>query len=209
MKKKFGLLLISILIIVQLTSCIERFTGEETELDDVDIITPEDIESIFASISYEVTERYPTETDISGNKIVFWLKGGSVWHISRACGSIVKADESSVLYGTVSDALTSGKERPCKVCSNNEDVSAYFDENSKDYEITSSNISYENFDTEKYPKEYDQQGEIVVFWVEGGTVWHDSKYCSSLSRTDAENIHFGNISDAIAAGKERACKKCS
>jgi len=198
-----------LLVAITIASCVDRFTGEGTELGEVKVITPDDIESIFASISYEVTERYPTETDSLGNHIVFWLKGGSVWHVSRACGSISKAEEENIFYGTVSDAVNSGKERPCKICTDDVDITSYFDEESTEYEAMSEDSTYEDANTEKYPKEYNQHGELVVFWVESGTVWHESKYCSSLSRTVVENIHFGSISDAIAVGKERACKKCS
>lgn len=46
----------------------------------------------------------------------------------------------------------------------------------------------------------------TVYWVDGGKVWHSTKGCSALSRS--KNIISGSKSEAIAAGKERGCKKC-
>lgn len=47
----------------------------------------------------------------------------------------------------------------------------------------------------------------IVFWVEGGSVWHTDKSCSSLLRS--KNILSGTIDQAMKAGKSRACKICS
>lgn len=46
----------------------------------------------------------------------------------------------------------------------------------------------------------------TVYWTPNGSVWHITKECSSLSRS--KNIVSGSESDAIAAGKERVCKRC-
>ena len=46
----------------------------------------------------------------------------------------------------------------------------------------------------------------TVYWVKNGEVWHIKESCSSLSRS--KNIQSGTVSDAIAAGKERVCKRC-
>ena len=46
----------------------------------------------------------------------------------------------------------------------------------------------------------------TVYWVKNGEVWHLKESCSSLSRS--KNIQSGTVSDAIAAGKERVCKRC-
>ncbi len=47
----------------------------------------------------------------------------------------------------------------------------------------------------------------VVYWTEGGTVWHTKRECPSLSRS--KKIISGTVDEAISADKERACKKCS
>ena len=46
----------------------------------------------------------------------------------------------------------------------------------------------------------------TVYWVDGGKVWHKTKGCSALSRS--KQIMSGSKSEAVAAGKERGCKKC-
>ena len=46
----------------------------------------------------------------------------------------------------------------------------------------------------------------TVYWVKNGEVWHIKESCSSLSRS--KNIQSGTVSDAIAAGKGRVCKRC-
>ena len=46
----------------------------------------------------------------------------------------------------------------------------------------------------------------VVYWTEGGSVWHNTKDCSALARS--KNIISGSVHDAVEAGKERVCKKC-
>ncbi len=46
----------------------------------------------------------------------------------------------------------------------------------------------------------------VVYWTEGGSVWHNTKDCSALARS--KNIMSGSVHDAVEAGKERVCKKC-
>ena len=48
--------------------------------------------------------------------------------------------------------------------------------------------------------------EQTVYWVKNGEVWHISINCPSLARS--KNILSGSLDDAMAAGKERACKRC-
>ncbi len=48
--------------------------------------------------------------------------------------------------------------------------------------------------------------EGTVYYTESGMVWHTDIDCSSLSR--AKSIVSGSIDEAIAAGMERACKRC-
>ena len=48
--------------------------------------------------------------------------------------------------------------------------------------------------------------EDSVYWVAGGDVWHLRSDCPSLSRS--KNIKSGSVSDAVAAGKARVCKRC-
>ena len=46
----------------------------------------------------------------------------------------------------------------------------------------------------------------TVYWVKNGGVWHLRRDCSSLSRS--KEILSGTVDEAIAAGKERVCKRC-
>ena len=46
----------------------------------------------------------------------------------------------------------------------------------------------------------------VLFWTDGGRVWHESALCSYLSKKDS--VHQGNEEQARAAKKERGCAFC-
>lgn len=88
----------------------EFYGGEE--------LSPEAIDSIADSIYAAQTEKYPTETDRFGWEKVFWIDGGTVWHVSRQCASVKKA--TVVHEGRREDALAAGKERPCSICTESE-----------------------------------------------------------------------------------------
>ncbi len=62
-------------------------------------------------------------------------------------------------------------------------------------------------ESEKYTPVTDDSGEAVLFWTSSGKVWHISGECSSLKRST--NINSGNIDEAEAAGKQRACSVCA
>ena len=46
----------------------------------------------------------------------------------------------------------------------------------------------------------------VLFWTDGGEVWHESEFYSYLSKKDA--VHCGNEEQAREAKKERGCSFC-
>ena len=60
---------------------------------------------------------------------------------------------------------------------------------------------------ETVKSEDELQGEAMVFWTDSGKVWHVKSECGSLK--NAKAVIEGGIESALAAGKERACKKCS
>lgn len=60
--------------------------------------------------------------------------------------------------------------------------------------------------TEKYPRETDDNGEPVFFWTDGGSVWHYSRACGGLK--SSKNIRRGSEAQARAAGKSRPCSVC-
>ena len=53
---------------------------------------------------------------------------------------------------------------------------------------------------DKYPSETDANGELLVYWLPNGSVWHASAKCSTVER--ANSVESGYISDAIAKGKK-------
>ena len=52
--------------------------------------------------------------------------------------------------------------------------------------------------------DYDVDYSETVYWVSGGTVWHKSENCPSLSRSS--NIHSGTVEES---GKSRGCSNCT
>ncbi len=93
-------------------------SGVDSEFYGGELLMPEDVQSIVDAVSAAQTEKYPTETDIFGWQIVFWVDGGTVWHVSRQCTSVKKA--TTVHEGSKEDAIAAGKERPCSICTESE-----------------------------------------------------------------------------------------
>lgn len=201
--KRFFCFCIVVFILAALPGCVDRLTGEDTEYSTGEILTPEMIESIFAEVSASVTEKYPTDTMEDGSYIVYWLPGGSVWHISLNCGSVSKASPDSLCMGSVSDAIAEGKTRGCKICTSGVEFG--------EYQIPDSAVLSDTdaAQVEKYPEEYDINGDLVVYWTKSGKVWHISPNCSSLSKTSDSDIVKGTEKEAKDSGKERVCKVCS
>lgn len=61
----------------------------------------------------------------------------------------------------------------------------------------------------KYPKSYNEKGELIVYWLDSGSVWHESINCGTVSKADPSKLHSGTPNEAYSSGKERACKTCS
>lgn len=62
-------------------------------------------------------------------------------------------------------------------------------------------------ETVKKPVDTDAAGNIIVYWTAGGSVWHTDRNCGSIANSSA--VVSGTINEAAAAGKTRACMKCS
>lgn len=260
---KHILVLALAVFLIMMSGCIDRFVGEDTDLHTGDPITPEEIDSIFDAISASVTEKYPVETDFDGDLIVYWLEGGSVWHSSLMCGTITKASPESVRSGKISDAVESGKDRACRVCSEdyaeytlcyessdflpesetetvpteyietteNGDDSAAIETTSPEstvyqdttvsrettayhestfvHETTVLQIEETTVIEIKYPKEYDSNGSLIVYWLKSGSVWHESAKCATVQKASPSNLFSGTPNEAFCEGKERPCKVCS
>ncbi len=125
--KRVRICFILVLALLFLAGCSEysRFGGEfyagET-------ITPGQIAEISAeiaaakesSVSSSSATAAKTEkslvpqTDQTGNIIVYWTAGGSVYHIDRSCSSL--SNSTAILSGSMKKAEAAGKERACKRC---------------------------------------------------------------------------------------------
>jgi len=62
-------------------------------------------------------------------------------------------------------------------------------------------------ETTAIPYETNIDGEVIVFWTSGGTVYHYNRDCSSLARSTT--IESGTIEDAVAKGKTKPCSRCT
>ena len=208
MYKKIGIVFYIIILsaVSLLSSCVDRLYGFDTDYPTGELLTPEMIDSIIDAATVEEIEKYPIETDLNGDLIVYWLPTGSVWHASKNCSSVSGADNA--LSGSITNAVSAGKKRPCKNCAEDIDYAAVTEVDAQTSEYSEGDTSVEQKQN-KYPKDYSADGILLVYWTKSGTVWHESASCPSLANTDKENILCGNSDEAIVAGKERACKKCS
>jgi hypothetical protein len=75
--------------------------------------------------------------------------------------------------------------------------------------VCSSQTTEDNADDVKYPKEYNDKGELIVYWLDSGSVWHESTKCATVKNADPSKLHSGSPKEAFSRGKERACKTCS
>ena len=48
--------------------------------------------------------------------VVFWTKSGEVWHLSEDCRHLKKS--TSIISGTLDEAIDQGKKRACSSCGN-------------------------------------------------------------------------------------------
>ena len=46
----------------------------------------------------------------------------------------------------------------------------------------------------------------TVYWTKGGSVWHTSKDCYYIKKSN--NVESGSVEDAKEAGKEKICSHC-
>lgn len=62
-------------------------------------------------------------------------------------------------------------------------------------------------ETEPKIEETVEPADGIVYYSEGGEVWHEWRTCGHLSQKN--EIFTGSIEDAMAAGKERGCSYCT
>ena len=95
-------------------------------------VTPEMLESVSQSLAQSASATESTEEDDvnvtvewidesletehgSLTDVVYWTESGSVYHVTDQCSSLKHSEK--ILHGSVEEALTAKKERPCKTCS--------------------------------------------------------------------------------------------
>ena len=133
---------------------------------------------------------------IDDDATVYWVKSGSVYHRDPDCAQLRRS--SDIMSGT---AAQSGKNFACRFCcGKSEDNAEETKLPSGNAESTGSTESGGSANiTETIPDE-----SQTVYWTPGGSVYHSSKSCPSLSKS--ENVKSGTVKES---GKSRLCKKCA
>lgn len=67
-------------------------------------------QSYSPTVSYETEDR--SDTNVGGT--VYWVSGGEVYHSTASCRTLSRS--KNILSGTISEAISAGKSRQCKVC---------------------------------------------------------------------------------------------
>ena len=144
--------------------------------------------------SSENTQILPSGID--DDATVYWVKSGSVYHRDPDCAQLRRS--SDIMSGT---AAQSGKNFACRFCcGKSEDNAEETKLPSGNAESTGSTESGGSANiTETIP--YESQ---TVYWTPGGSVYHSSKSCPSLAKS--ENVKSGTVKES---GKSRLCKKCA
>ena len=136
-------ILICVLVVcLALCSCYEQRTDEIATRVDSNVL-----EQIRQSIEDKSNVLLADEGD------VFWMPGGTTWHLSYECYYIEGSEE--ILHGSEEEAKTAGKSKACKICAQQEE-------------------EYESPDG--FREEY-------VFWTKTGTTWHVSTECRYIVNT--------------------------
>ena len=138
--------------------------------------------------SSENTQILPSGID--DDATVYWVKSGSVYHRDPDCAQLRR-----------SSAAQSGKNFACRFCcGKSEDNAEETKLPSGNAESTGSTESGGSANiTETIPDE-----SQTVYWTPGGSVYHSSKSCPSLAKS--ENVKSGTVKES---GKSRLCKKCA
>ena len=144
--------------------------------------------------SSENTQILPSGID--DDATVYWVKSGSVYHRDPDCAQLRRS--SDIMSGT---AAQSGKNFACRFCcGKSEDNAEETKLPSGNAESTGSTESGGSANiTETIPDE-----SQPVYWTPGGSVYHSSKSCPSLAKS--ENVKSGTVKES---GKSRLCKKCA
>ena len=136
---------------------------------------------------------------------VYFTKSGTVWHTRRDCSYLKSASE--IIEGTLDDAVSSGKERACTLCTAYENDGANnADQEQSDPDPDKGDIQGGADIPSDTTTSGDTETEGEVFWLVGGSVWHKSKECSYIH--DDSDVCHGSVSEAMADGMLRLCSRC-
>ncbi len=75
-------------------------------------------------------------------------------------------------------------------------------------ETDSDEITSEKDIAQDETDENNDNSDSIVFWTEGGSVWHISPTCSHI-KNSSKKIFAGTTNDAVKAGKTKQCASCS
>ena len=143
--------------------------------------------------SSEDTQILPSGID--DDATVYWVKSGSVYHRDPDCAQLRRS--SDIMSGS---AAQSGKNSACRFCGGKSADNAETSAQSDHSESTGSGESGDGANiTEAITDEF-----RTVYWTPGGSVYHSSKSCPSLAKS--ENVKSGTVKES---GKSRLCKKCA
>ena len=122
---------------------------------------------------------------IDDDATVYWVKSGSVYHRDPDCAQLRRS--SDIMSGT---AAQSGKNFACRFCcGKSEDNAEETKLPSGNAESTGSTESGGSANiTETIPDE-----SQTVYWTPGGSVYHSSKSCPSLAKS--ENVKSGTVKE--------------
>ena len=133
---------------------------------------------------------------IDDDATVYWVKSGSVYHRDPDCAQLRRS--SDIMSGT---AAQSGKNFACRFCCGKSE------DNAKETKLPSGNAestgSTESGGSANITETIPDESQ-TVYWTPGGSVYHSSKSCPSLAKS--ENVKSGTVKES---GKSRLCKKCA
>ena len=142
--------------------------------------------------SSEDTQILPSGID---DATVYWVKSGSVYHRDPDCAQLRRS--SDIMSGT---AAQSGKNSVCRFCGGKSADNA---ETAAQSDHSESTGSAESGDGANITEAITDESQ-TVYWTPGGSVYHSSKSCPSLAKS--ENVKSGTVKES---GKNRLCKKCA
>ena len=187
---------------------------------------PADKNEVVEYLRSKIYETAPVSDDT-----VFWVKGGSVYHLYRDCRFLEKAED--IRYGT---AAQSGRSKVCEVCSKRYELENTTVETQSAAELRETppdtasvdgteaaetvgalealdTLTASNGDpadrsapaqTEAPNDYYTDNTSTTVYWTPSGSVWHSDPKCTTLARS--KTILSGTIAES---GKPRGCKVCT